>query len=445
MKNEIKLPRLSTSFSASGKCAKKRFENILNMKNNRKGIAAFSSVILLIAFAGTLVACNNTSVGIIGGADGPTAIFTTKKNSSKSDCENLYDARCKYIGSPSDVGKIIGLLEEIDGAQPDGMQLQTTTEPYGLIRWLNGEIKNKEQLEKQSAIILSLIENAGYVSYSLDKGETTAYSFSKEQLGVHYAQSYEEFEELYNSLYPSGNKINIDEAVSKAIFAGNTERYLDGECMGEGHIILGEDNSENGGKIVYVLTTYGEYGFENNAFIKVSGSGIIPVRITFDSDYNMIEYKMPMDGSKYAPSCKEIFPKKYWNDVLNYNYEKNYEICKEQEKKYASEYLKKIGRQAQIGEYADVEHILDDMETSASNRLMDLFYEYPYWIGTQERIENGIRYVYEKQWEPKGDGNGIVTYKKFEYDTKKTVQETVIDVSNGEILTIRGEPRLERK
>lgn len=444
MKNEIKLPRLSTAFSENGKSAKRRFENILSLRRNKKGIAAFSSVIILIGIAGALVACNNGSVGIIGGADGPTAVFVAKKDSKKSDCENLYDARTQYVGNASKVGRIIGLLEEVQGAEADGMQLQTTTEPYGIIRWLSGEIKDRQQIENQAAIILSLVENAGYVSYSLDKGEHIAYSFTKEDLGVEYAKSYEEFEKLYNSLYPADKQMTVEEAVSKAILNNNETRYADGECVGEGHIILGEEDYADGGKVVYALTMYGQYGFENNAFIKTSGSGIIPAQIVFDSEYKVIEFKLPMDGNMYLPSCKELFPEKYWKDVLSDN-EKYHSILKEQEKRYASEYLRKIGREAQIGEYSDIEHEFADMDVEASNTLLDLYYDYPDWIGTQERIENGVRYVYEKQWDSKGNGDGVVTFKKYEYDTNKVVYEVVMNVIDGEIIAMKGKPRKTRK
>ena len=52
-----------------------------------------------------------------------------------------------------------------------------------------------------------------------------------------------------------------------------------------------------------------------------------------------------------------------------------------------------------------------------------------------------MRYVYEKQWEDKGNGDGIVTYKKYEFDSKKIVQETVIEIKNGEIIYLKGMPQ----
>jgi hypothetical protein len=60
MNTYIKSPTLSTSFSESGKNAKKRFDNILNSKGKKTGVLAFATIILIICIAGTMVACNNT-------------------------------------------------------------------------------------------------------------------------------------------------------------------------------------------------------------------------------------------------------------------------------------------------------------------------------------------------------------------------------------------------
>ena len=100
----------------------------------------------------------------------------------------------------------------------------------------------------------------------------------------------------------------LDRRVTAVILDSNKDSYASGECQGEGHIILGTDNDD---KIVYALTMYGEYGFQDGNFVKVSGTGVIPVRITFDDNGNLTEYKMPSDGSYYIKSIIDMFPKKY--------------------------------------------------------------------------------------------------------------------------------------
>jgi len=64
MNSYIKPPALSTSFSESGKRAKKRFDNILNTKVKKTGVIAFVIIVMLMGIIGTLVACKNSSKDI---------------------------------------------------------------------------------------------------------------------------------------------------------------------------------------------------------------------------------------------------------------------------------------------------------------------------------------------------------------------------------------------
>lgn len=424
----------STRLSQSGKQAKKRFDRILWGHKKKKGTALLIAVIAIIASTGGLVACDWASVGIIGGSDGPTSIFITKRNENESLCQSLYNARCKYIGSASDVGNILGLLSPIDGAVPCGMQLQTTDEPFGIIRWFDGDLNNEEELKRQASIILALVENAGYVSYSTDKGETIFKSYSRDELDIRFAESYEEFETLYNLIYADKLSMTDDELVSYAILNSNKGGYSEGECMGEGHIILGTDNIKNGGKIIYALTTFGYYGFENDFFIKVSGTGVIPAKITFDENNIVTEFLLPEDGSYYVKSIKEIFPKQYHRTILNGDYDKQYSDCFEQEKSYATAYLEKICRAATVCEYRDIEHKLPDLSAEVSNKLLDTFHEYPYWLGTQEKIVDGVRYVYKKSME----GDSTVIFEKYLYDTGETIDKIVVSIENDDIIIADG-------
>lgn len=238
---------------------------------------------------------------------------------------------------------------------------------------------------------------------------------------------------------PTENELPTD-PIAKAIFENNNGTYMFGECAGEGHIIMGEEETSAGGKIVYAFTMYGQYGFENGAFIKVSGSGKIPVRITFDKNGNVTEYKEPLDGNLWKKSIEEIFPEKYHGRIFNDN-QKEYDELRLQEHAYAQEYLDKIGRDARIGGYADIEHKIPEMNVEASNKLLKYFGEYPYWIGTLEKIEDGVRYVYEKKTEEKDNGDALVTFLKYEYDSGNIVEETIISIENGEILYLKGTPR----
>ena len=236
---------------------------------------------------------------------------------------------------------------------------------------------------------------------------------------------------------------DLESAISQAILSNNTGKYLTGETIAEGHVIL-DTAEEDGNVVVYALTTYGEYAFENNIFTKVSGTGVIPTRIILSKDdkgYSLVEYKMPEDGSRYTESIKEMFPDNLANRAIHYT-DWDAEKCYQQEYQYANEYLTSIARTAEVNFKVDKK--LDNMNVKASNLFIDLYHEYPYWIGTQEKIEHDVRFVYEKQWEDKGSGDGIVTFKKYKYDDKHVAEEYVIEVKGEKITYLKGEARTTR-
>ncbi|MDP4132560.1 MAG: transcriptional regulator [Bacillota bacterium] len=197
---------------------------------------------------------------------------------------------------------------------------------------------------------------------------------------------------------------NIGKAVSDAILTDNEEGYLSGECRGEGHIIL-KTEEKNDIVIVYAQTMYGEYGFQNDNFVKISGSGNIPAVIEFKKKNNKLSlysFKYPKDGADYVKSIKEMFPLTLQTKVL-YPSDKDLEELSKQERVYAQNYLKSIGREAKIGDYGDFEHnLLTDVgvPVEVSNKILKYkeLSKYPDYIGTQEFIENGERCIYRTSY-----------------------------------------------
>ena len=226
----------------------------------------------------------------------------------------------------------------------------------------------------------------------------------------------------------------ISQLVAAAIISGNEDSYYKGECCGEGHKILGSEISGNQLK-VYALTSFGNYGFQNDMFVKVSGSGVIPAVLTFEKDgtgYSLLGIEYPRDGAEYVKSIKRMFPLKYHAAALNCD--SAYDELVSQERKYAGEYLQSIGREAEIGEFGDLNVVLlTDLGVSVevSNQLScdkDLG-EYPYWIGSSEYLENGIRYVRSLSYDEKA---GQIIYSTVEKETGETTECFVFDASTGE-------------
>lgn len=227
----------------------------------------------------------------------------------------------------------------------------------------------------------------------------------------------------------------VDEAVRSAFLKDNQTRYLSGECTGEGHIILAQ-KERSGVTTVYALTMYGEYGFENGNFVKVSGSGTIPAVFTFKgSDGALVCTKIeyPEDGSENTKSIKKMFPSKYQDRALSPS-DNDMQGLQAQERAYAASYLKKIGRDAVIGDYGDFEHtLLTDVGVSVdvSNSINDkLFANYPMWIGNREALENGVRYVYEMSYNKEAHE---IDFTKYEYGTHKIVVRTRLNSTTGKI------------
>ena len=181
---------------------------------------------------------------------------------------------------------------------------------------------------------------------------------------------------------------------------------------------------------------YGEYGFLNNKFIKISGSGIIPAVITFtvdkDNVYTLQSYEVPLDGSEYASSVKEMFPKDLYNRIIPSS-DSDKTVLLAQERKYAKNYLESIGRTASIGEYSDLKMEIPDIPDETYNMIFDRYWEYPYWIGTQEKIEDGVRYVYETQWKDYGDSDSMVYLTKYVYGTGEIIRTINVHIDDGEV------------
>ncbi len=317
----MRTPFLSTGFSESGERVKKRIDKILNTKKKKVGGIIILFGIILLSILGTVFSVENSgsSVGIIGGSDGPISIYVSKNNS------------------------------------------ENTT---------------------------------------------------------------------------------LSEAISKKLLEDARSGYWDGEVAAEGHIILDVSYEKNE---AYLLTMQGNYGFVNGKMSKISGSGVIPAVAYFAKDeekFSVTSLKYPKDGSYYTKSIKEMFPTKLHKKVLS-DGDAEYNALKAQERVYVTEYLKKIGRNAEIVDH-ESGPLLTDLGVSVeiSNKLLEIkmgdLHKYPYFVGNQEYIENGIRVVYQMDYK---EGDSEAVYQKTEYDTKKLLEEIKIDVTTGEIVSLLNTPK----
>ncbi len=230
----------------------------------------------------------------------------------------------------------------------------------------------------------------------------------------------------------------LSQLVADAIISDNAG-WRDGECSAEGHKILGSGLSDGRLKI-YALTTYGNYGFCNNQFIKISGTGVIPAVLTFEkdgADYTLLKVEYPKDGSEYTESIIKLFPLRYRLQALMAAVGGQYNALSAQERSYAEAYLKSIGRDAEIGEYKDLERTrLTEFGVSVevSNKVFTdrRLSKYPSWLGTNETVENGKRYIRSKSLDRSA---GQIIFKTVEAESDRVTEIFIFDASTGEELT----------
>jgi len=230
----------------------------------------------------------------------------------------------------------------------------------------------------------------------------------------------------------------MEKLVSDSILEENSGHYLQGECQGEGHIILDEVEVD-GISTVYALMMYGEYEFQNvDYFVKTAGTGVIPVVLQYDIRLNshtpLVSFEWPADGSGYNESIKQMFPEYLWDRVLSIQEEDRTKLEK-MEREYARQYLEEMGRDAVVCDYRDFEHtLLTDLGVSVevSNKMLvheKLMGPYPDWVGSTEKVEDGVRYMYSLFYEE--ETNEII-YEKRVFETDETVEKFIYDAETGE-------------
>ncbi len=226
---------------------------------------------------------------------------------------------------------------------------------------------------------------------------------------------------------------DLDSAVSQAIFDINSRLSWIGECAAEGHITLGTEEKGDTCK-VYLIEGFSTFGFENGYFMEQSGH-TVPAVLTFKSDengYTLTDWEYARDGADHAKSIKRMFPSELQRRAVSTT-DKDRENLWAQQVAYAEKYLEKLGREAEICDYGDIQHIfLTDMGVSVdvSNKLSSF---YSCEIGFYEVIENGERFVYRTSF--LSDKN-VILYTKEIYGTNQIVERTEIDSLTGNVISV---------
>ncbi len=225
----------------------------------------------------------------------------------------------------------------------------------------------------------------------------------------------------------------LDTAIREAILTENIGNYLRGECQGIGYKII-EIFEDDGVLSVYALTEYVEYGFQDGVLVNVSGTNpnvLMRFQQTESGNYELIFYTRLDLFSDLSEEEIEQLLKPLSETGKSYIYtDEDLQKVRAQADKDAAAYLKSINRDAEVG--VRTEHkgnLLTDL-VSDTDLLMELSKDetyslYPDWTGTQERIENGVRYIYQTEY---NDELQKIIFSKILFDTNETVERQIIDI-----------------
>lgn len=258
-----------------------------------------------------------------------------------ANIEQLWNARTKYLGDNSAVGKLLHLLPLPSGLQQKEFHLLTKSNQYG-IRWLfdsyEGIDYHADDFNLASLLAFTLVNNLEdfYVVTVDTSGNETEFYFSRkwandivgEDIRM-YAESSEKLQELvdFYNMIPSID--SFEKAIHNAIIENNIKNYQ-GSIALESHVILAtertnksDNNLGNDIITVYAMVLYNEFNLVDGKFdgSEMESASHIPTSISFNIDTNgkyiLREYWQPRSGSYYKTDIEEKFPKKTWKDALD--------------------------------------------------------------------------------------------------------------------------------
>lgn len=227
----------------------------------------------------------------------------------------------------------------------------------------------------------------------------------------------------------------LDTAIRETIFTENMGKYLPGECQGIGYKII-ETFEEDGVLSVYALTEYVEYGFQDGVFVNISGTNpkvLMRFEQMENGNYELIFYtRLDLFSDLSEGEIEQLLePLNKTGKSYVYTNEDLQEI-RTQADEAAIAYLKSINRVADVAAREDHNgNLLTDL-VSDTDLILELVKDetyslYPEWTGTQERVENDIRYIYQTEY---NEVLQQIIFSKILFDTNEVVEQQVIDIQD---------------
>ena len=406
----------------------------------KKGIAIAAAVTVIVGIAAAIC------IGAANRRDKRSA-----EDIKFAPYRQLYMLKATNLNNMEKVNSIIDLTTFYSENTRIVKQEQTTDgNKKGLVLELEETgiypIQSKE-CRQQATVLLALIPKLDFVEYQMSGEVYRRYQqYGEDSRGKVFViendedftaalKSGSDFAAFMDHIRPAFASQSIHEAAGKAILAEFHGKISGGEFGAEGHTIMSAE-TVNGKTRACAVLVYGSYRFMNDNFVRVEGKEITPAVFTFqvnDNGWYLFEHaEYAVKGLKYEDAVNEMFVKETAERTLA-NHESIVQQLENNEKQQAQDYLKQLGRTSKIGKFSDfpAKYLSKaGVSSEAANAILEneKLLSYPMWVGTQEFVEDGKRFVYETSYE---EGDATVVFKKFDYETKQIVEEFQVSATDG--------------
>lgn len=343
-----------------------------------------------------------------------------------------------YYGHNTDVAN----AEIKKDGKNDGMVIS-------LVKKGNYRLQSNE-MEQQAMVLLALVPELDFVEYVI-KDETYRkwQQYGEESGGQvfvaeddkkmkEYTKDGYTFQAFMDKIRPVYDGQSLHEAVGELLQAKTKEIYGDEECAVESHRIvsaLGKDGKTH----VSVLTTTGAFRFMNGNLIRLDKMNIEPavmVLVKNAAGNYEVEYADYANiGIEGEEAIRQLFVKQTADNVLG-TMETFRQDLANQEKQAAADYAASLSRTCEVGTFAEfpVEYL--DKKVANTDVMDKILVDpklmpYPIFIGNQEYLENGTRYVYETAFR---EEDATILFKKYDFKTKETKEEFKVSAQTGDYI-----------
>lgn len=377
--------------------------------------------------------------------------------------KDLYDYKIPDISEEEKVSAIIKALKFDGQYKYIGHNIYKDDDSNMIIFSLKKDITNPEKSPKsdlyyinQNTILLfALIGNLGEIKYTLISDSENVDILTQRRWAneLFKGNIYEETKtrSVYDEMVEKLDNINtyqkpknykdIEVCISDVILTYNKDLFQKGEFGAQAHITYGDNTNMEGTK-VYVVANYKKFQIINDTF-EVVGEVEKPVVITFGYDkkngYMVKDYKEAEDGNRREISLMELFPQDLIPQIKSYfvNTDTQGKID-QQIYVSAREYLDAIGKKdIDIGSSEKKYPDIKPENQMMYEVLASVYTDYPYFVGSEEKIENTHRYKYFTKHE-RVDDKDILTYEKIDANTGRKLEVLQVELENGNIKTTQG-------